>query len=124
MDDPLIRNQDAAIEDALRTYPLTGPPADLTPGVVSRLRTEAAPRYRLTAPDLLSAAALALAIGAAWFGFDSLPAPALIHLRIQMILLWQDLLVHARWWLPLVTLAAGAALGLAAFQSLRQAERQ
>jgi hypothetical protein len=119
MDDPLRSKQDAAIEDAQRTHPVAALPVDLTPGVMARIRSVPAARFRPAAADLIPSAVLALTLGSVWFGFESLPAPTLVHMRIQGILFWQSLIVNARWWLPLLSIASGLALAYAALLSLR-----
>ena len=117
MDNPLT-SKDEMIEDALHTYPLAPLPIDLTSAVMSRIRATSAPRFRLTWVDAALSLALTLSLLAAWIGLQSLPAPVLIQIRIQGILLWQRFLVNAEWLLPSVSILLGGALGLLAVMNL------
>ena len=111
MDDPLTpENRHSIVEDALRTYPLAVMPRDITPGVMARIQSMAAPRrFRLTGDDLALGLALALSACAILFAVRNLPPLVLAQLRVQSILFYQQLLVNAAWLVP------AAMFGFAAF---------
>jgi hypothetical protein len=121
MDNLLIPNeQDHLIEDALRSYPLTQLPKDLTETVMARIRNEPAPRFQITRTDYLLTIVLTLALGGVILGFQFLPPIVLQQMRIQGILLWQSFLVNYRWLLPLISIMLGTFLaGIAVYQLLR-----
>ena len=121
MDDLLTpKEQNLIIEDALQSYPLARMPESITGLVLARIRTEPAPRFKLTRNDFLLAVALSLVLGAILFGFRSLPPHTLIQIRIQGILLWQSFLVNYRWLVPLTSIMLGASLaGFVLVQLLR-----
>ena len=121
MDDLLTpKEQNLIIEDALQSYPLATMPKGITGLVLARIRTEPAPRFKLTRNDFLLAVALSLVLGAILFGFRSLPPHTLIQIRIQGILLWQSFLVNYRWLVPLTSILLGASLaGFVLVQLLR-----
>jgi hypothetical protein len=105
MDNPLTpEQQHALIEDALQAYPVKAIPRDITPDVMSRLQAAPAPRpFRLTWNDLVLGVVLALCIGAIWFGLQNLPPMAVAQIRKESILIYQYLLVNARWLIPAVS---------------------
>ncbi len=101
--------QDATIEEALRSYPLADMPRDITLNVMTRIQQTPAPRpFQLTWIDFAIAFVISLCIGAFMFSLQNFPPLALVHIRIQGILFYQDLLVNARWLIP------SALFGLAA----------
>lgn len=115
MDKPLTpQQQDIAIEDALRTYPLASLPRDITVDVLARLQTVPAPRgFRLAWSDVVLAFVLSLCVGAIWFSAYNLPPIIVAQLRKESILFYQYLLVNARWLIPVVSFSlAGLLLAL------------
>jgi hypothetical protein len=104
--------QDAQIEDALKSQPLAPMPRSITADVMARIQKTPAPRFTFTRNDYILMIALTIVFSAIIFALQSLPGHALLQLRIQGILLWQDLLVNARWLVP--TLFFGLAAVLAA----------
>jgi hypothetical protein len=104
--------QDAQIEDALKSQPLAPMPRSITADVMARIQKTPAPRFTFTRNDYILTIALTIVFSAIFFALQSLPGHVLIQLRIQGILLWQDLLVNARWLVP--TLFFGLAAVLAA----------
>ena len=112
MDDPLTPgNSDSILEDALRTYPRAVMPRDITPGVLARIQTMAAPRqFRLTGADLALGLALAVSAGAILFAVRNLPPLVLAQLRVQSIILYQRLLVNAGWLVPVAMFGFAALL--------------
>jgi len=101
--------QDAIIEDAFRSYPLADMPRDVTLNVMSRIQQVPAPRpFQVTWSDFAIALVISLCIGAFMFSIQNFPPLALMHIRIQGILFYQDLIVNARWLVP------SALFGLAA----------
>ena len=124
MDDLLTpKDQNLIIEDALHSYPLATMPKGITGLVLARIRTEPAPRFKLTRNDFLLAVALSLVLGAILFGFRSLPPHTLIQIRIQGILLWQSFLVNYRWLVPLTSIMLGTSLAGFAFVQLLRPQR-
>jgi|SRR5688572_19259147 hypothetical protein len=124
MDDLLTpKEQNLIIEDALRSYPKARMPQDITGLVLTRIRMEPEPRFKLTRNDYLLAVALSLVLGAILFGFRSLPPHTLIQIRIHGILLWQSFLVNYRWLVPLTSIMLGASLAAFAFLQLLRPQR-
>ena len=103
--------QDALIEDALRSQPLTRMPRSITTDVMRRIRTTEAIRPTfLTWSDFGLSFVLASCIAALWFTWRTLPPILLARLRIQGILLYQDFLVNSRWVVPALLFGVAAAL--------------
>src|SRR5215212_924451 len=111
MDKPLTpEQQTSVIEDALRTYPVAPIPRDMSAQVMARIQTVPAPRpFHLTWNDLVLGVILSVCVGAIWFGIQNLPPLVVIQLRKESILLYQHILVNARWLVPAVS------FGLAGF---------
>jgi len=91
--------QDALIEDALKSQPLAPMPRSITANVMSRIQVEKRPAL-VTWNDFVIALVIALTIGAVYITVQSLPPVALAKLRIQGILLYQGFIVNARWLVP------------------------
>ena len=91
--------QDALIEDAIKSQPMMPMPRSITANVMSRIQVEQRPAL-VTWNDVVIALVIALTIGALFITAQSLPPVALAKLRIQGILLYQDLIVNARWLVP------------------------
>ena len=124
MDDLLTpKEQNLIIEDALRSYPLATMPEGITGLVLARIRTEPAPRFKLTRNDYVLAVVLSLVLSAIFFALWSLPPHTLIQFRIQGILLWQSFLVNYRWLLPLTSIMLGTSLAGFAFVQLLRPQR-
>lgn len=103
MDNSLTpEQQNLAIEDALRTYPIAPMPRDLSVDVLSRIQTVRVQRPRLTWTDLILGLVLAVCIGALWFSLQNLPPLVIAQMRKESILLYQQLLVNARWLVPML----------------------
>jgi|SRR5687767_5022650 len=111
MDNPLTpEKQNAILEDALHTYPVVSLPRDLRMEVMSRVQTIPTPRpFRLTWTDLILSMVLVLCIGAVWFSLQNLPPLIVAQMRKESILLYQQILVNARWLVPVLS------FGLASF---------
>ncbi len=101
--------QDALIEDALQNYPLAPMPRDITANVMARIHVEKRPTL-ITWNDFAIAFVIAAIIGALFITFQNLPPVALAKLRIQGILLYQDILVNMRWLVPAVFFGFAALL--------------
>ena len=101
--------QDALIEDALQNVPLAPMPRDITANVMARIHVEKRPAL-ITWNDVAIAFVIAAIIGALFITFQSLPPVALAKLRIQGILLYQDILVNMRWLVPAVFFGFAALL--------------
>ena len=102
MDNSLTpEKQNAVIEDALHTYPTRSIPHDITMDVMARIQTVPAPRpFRLAWSDLILSVVIATCIGAAWFSLQNLPPLVVAQIRKESILLYQHILVNARWIVP------------------------
>jgi hypothetical protein len=103
--------ENAIIEDALKNYPLTPMPRSITVNVMARIQKNVRPAF-ITWNDFALSLVIALCIGALFFTLQSLPPILVAKLRIQGILLYQDILVNARWLIP--TLLFGFASFLSA----------
>ena len=101
--------QDALIEDALKSQHLAEMPYSVTPDVMARIQTEKHPTL-ITWNDLVLSLVIALSIGALFFTAQSLPPIVFAKLRIQSILLYQDILVNARWLVPSLLFGVAAFL--------------
>ena len=93
--------QDALIEDVLNSQSLAPMPRSITANVMARIQVEKRPAL-VTWNDFAIAFVIALTIGALFITAQSLPPIALAKLRIQGILLYQDFIVNARWFVPTV----------------------
>jgi len=117
MDDHL--KQEALIEDALKSYPLAEMPRGITADVMARIQKDERPKL-ITWNDFVLSLVLALSFSAVYFGVQSLPPILLAKLRIQGILLYQDFLVNAHWFLPAVLFGLAAVLSASAIPFLLQ----
>lgn len=126
MDNSLTpEQQNAAIEDALHTYPIPPMPRDITLDVMARIQTVAAPRpFRLTWNDLVLSLVIALCVGAIWFALQSLPPLAVAHIRKESILLYQQWLVNARWLTPALSFGLAGFFAALTIPYLRQELRR
>ena len=103
MDNSLTpEKQHLAIEDALHTYPVMPMPRDLSVDVLSRIQTVRVQHPRLTWTDLILGTVLAICIGAVWFSLQNLPPLVVAQIRKESILLYQQVLVNARWLAPML----------------------
>ena len=111
MDNPLTPEQQKnPIDDALHTYPLASMPRDITLDVMARIQTLPTPHpFRLSWSDLVLALVLSLCIGAIWFSLNNLPPLVVAQIRKESILFYQQIIVNARWLIPVLS------FGLAAF---------
>ena len=91
--------QDALIEDALHSQTLAPMPRSVTADVMARIQTDKRPAL-ITWHDFGLSLVIALCVSAVFFTLQSLPPIILVKLRIQGILLYQDLLVNVRWLVP------------------------
>lgn len=81
----------AAVEDALRTYPLAAPPRSLTPAATARLRTVAlVPRFRLEWIDLAISLFGAIMTGLVFLLWQSTTPEMAARLQIQFLILQQQ----------------------------------
>ena len=101
--------QDALVEDALQNYPLAPMPRDITVSVMARIQPGQRPAL-VTWNDFVIALVIVLTAGALFVTAQNLPPVALVKLRIQGILLYQDFLVNARWFIPAMFFAFAALL--------------
>ena len=91
--------QDALIEDALKNYPLAEMPQNITLDVLARIQKDQR-QHLVTWNDFGLSLVVASCIASLWFAFLNLPPILLARLRIQGILLYQDFLVNAHWFVP------------------------
>jgi hypothetical protein len=87
--------ENAIIEDALINYPLAPMPRSITTNVMVRIQKDVRPAL-VTWNDLALSLVIVLCIGALFFTAQNLPPILVAKLRIQGILLYQDILVNAR----------------------------
>jgi len=122
MDNPLTpEKQNFVIEDALRTYPVVPMPRDITVDVMARIQSVPAPSpFRLTRNDFVLGVVLAICIGAVWFSVQNLPPLAVAHLRKESILLTQQIILNARWLIPLLSFALAGFSAALTIPYLRQ----
>lgn len=99
--------QDALIEDALKSQPLAPMPRSVTANVMSRIQVEKRPAL-VTWNDFAIALVIALTVGAVFITIQNLPPVAVAKLRIQGILLYQAFIINANWLVP--TLLFGLAV--------------
>ena len=97
------------IEDALKNYPLVPMPRSITANVMARIQKDVRPAL-VTWKDFGLSLVIALCFGALLFTVQNLPPIMMAKLRIQGILLYQDLLINAHWLAP--TLLFGFAVFL------------
>ena len=114
--------QDALIEDALKSQPLAPMPRSVTLDVMARIQTDVRPSL-ITWNDFVLSLVIALSIGAVFFAAQSLPPMVFAKIRIQGILLYQDLLVNARWLVPSLLFGGAAFLSALTIPSLVQMMR-
>jgi len=112
--------QEALIEDALKSQTIAPMPRSITADVMARIQTTPAPRFQLTRNDFILAIVLTVVFSVIFFALQTLPPYALIQLRIQGILLWQSLLVNARWFVPTVFFGLAAFLAAITLPTLYQ----
>jgi hypothetical protein len=119
MDQPL--KPDAQIEEALRSQPLAPMPRSITVDVMARIQTVDARRSAIiTWSDFALSSVIAACLAAFWFASQNLPPILLAKVRIQWILLYQDLLVNARWLVPTLTFGLAAVLAALTIPTLIQ----
>jgi hypothetical protein len=114
--------QDALIEDALNSQPLAEMPRSITLDVMARIQTDTRPSL-VTWNDFILSLVLALSVSAVFFAVQNLPPIMLAKLRIQGILLYQDILVNARWLVPSLLFGLAAFLAALTIPSLIQMMR-
>ena len=114
--------QDALIEDALKSQPLTPMPRSITANVMSRIQADQRPAL-ITWHDFGLSLVIALCVGALFFTLQSLPPIILVKLRIQTILLYQDLLVNVRWLVPSLFFGIAALLAALTIPTLVRMSR-
>ena len=97
----------AIIEDALKNYPLAPMPRSITANVMTCIQKDARPAL-ITWNDFALSLIIAICIGALFFTMQSLPPVMVAKIRIQGILLYQDILVNARWLVPTLLFSLAA----------------
>jgi hypothetical protein len=99
--------QDALIEDALKSQPLAPMPRSITVNVMARIQVEKRPAL-VTWNDFAIAVVIALTVGAVFITIQNLPPVAVAKIRIQGILIYQAFIINANWLVP--TLLFGLAV--------------
>jgi len=123
MDNRLTPEQEnAIIEDALKNQPLALMPRSITTHVMTRIQNSVRPSW-VTWNDFALSLVIVLCISALFFTVQSLPPIVLIKLRIQGILLYQDVLVNARWLVPTIFFGLAAMLSALTIPALYQMTR-
>jgi hypothetical protein len=101
MDEGLARKDEitAAVEDALRTYPLTPEPRTLLPGAMARVRRLAErPRFRLSWLEwALGLFVLLMSVTLAWAASFWLRGDWLAAVRTEGLILWETLVANWVW---------------------------
>jgi hypothetical protein len=122
MDTPLApEEQNAVIEDALYTHPIASMPHSLTADVMSRIQTIPKPRpFRLTWNDLVLGIVFVVCLGAVEFSVYHLPPLVVAQIRKESILLYQQMIVNARWLIPALSFGLAAFLAALTIPYLRQ----
>jgi hypothetical protein len=109
--------QDALIEDALKSYPLAPMPRDITLNLMARIQKDSRPAF-VTWSDFVLSFVITACIAALWFATLNLPPILLAKIRIQSILLYQDLLVNAHWLVPMAMIGLAVCLTALTIPSL------
>lgn len=110
MDNRLNPEQEnAIIEDALKNIPLAPMPRSITPNVMARIQKDIRPRL-VTWRDFGLSLSIALCFGALLFAIQNLPPIMVAKLRIQGILLYQDILINEHWLVPTLLFGLAAIL--------------
>ena len=123
MDNKLTPEQEnAIIEDALKNHLLAPMPRSVTTHVMTRIQNSLRPSL-LSWNDFALSLVIVLCLSALFFTVQSLPSVVLIRLRIQGILLYQDVLVNARWLVPAIFFGLAAVLSALTIPSLYQMTR-
>lgn len=103
------QQEDKLIESALNFQPLAPMPRSITVDVMARIQKDTRPAL-VTWNDIVLSLVIALSIGALFFTAQSLPPILVAKIRIQGILLYQDILVNARWLVPAAMFGLAGAL--------------
>ena len=123
MDNKLTPEQEnAIIEDALKNQRLAPMPHSITTHVMTRIQNSVRPSL-VTWNDFALSLVIVLCMSALFFTVQSLPPVVLIKLRIQGILLYQDVLVNARWLVPAIFFGLAVVLSALTIPSLYQMTR-
>jgi hypothetical protein len=122
MDNSLTpETQNAVIEDALHTYPVMPMPRDITSNVMSRLQAVPAPRpFRLAWNDFILSSVLAICFAALWFSLQNLPPLVTAQIHKESILLYQKIIVNARWLIPVLSFGFAAVFAALSIPVLRR----
>ena len=126
MDNSLTpEKQNAAIDDALQTYPVMPLPRDVTAQIMARIQAVPVQHpFPLRWSDLLLGLVLSMCLGALWFSLNSLPPLVIAQIRKESILLYQQVIVNARWLLPVFSFSLAGLLAALTIPYLRQELRK
>jgi hypothetical protein len=96
-------------------------PRDITVDVMSRIQAAPAPRlFRLTWNDFVLSMVIAICIAAVWFSLQNLPPLVVAQIRKESILLYQQMIVNARWLIPVLSFGLAGFLAALTVPYLRQ----
>jgi hypothetical protein len=114
----------AVVESALQSYPLTKAPAGLYANVMARVQAlprlvTVRPKFQFPWLELLVSLILPVMMGMIWLVWLILPPVYLARLRVQGLIVWQQVGLMGQgemlaWLLPLGLLLAVICFGLAA----------
>jgi hypothetical protein len=102
-------NENAHLEDALKSLPLVSMPRSISTDVLARIQKDIRPAL-FTWGDFVLSLVISVCMGALFFALQSLPPIIVAKLRIQGILLYQDNLIIARQLWPMLGIALGVLL--------------
>jgi len=117
------QQEDKLIESALSSQSLAPMPRSITVDVMARIQKDTRPQL-VTWNDFVLSLVIALSIGALFFTVQSLPPIMVAKIRIQGILLYQDILVNARWLVPATIFGLAAVLSALTIPTLIQMMRR
>lgn len=113
--------ENALIEDALKSQSLAPMPRSITADVMAHIQTAEAKRPSIiTWSDFALSSVIAACLAALWFAAQNLPPILIAKLGIQSILLYQDFLVNARWFVPVLFFGLAALLAALTIPTLIQ----
>ena len=111
--------EDVIIEDALKNIPLASMPCSITVNVMTHIQKDGRPAL-ITWNDFALSLIITSCVAALFFALQSLPPILVAKLRIQEILLYQNILVNVRWLAPVLLFGLAAFLSALTIQYLLQ----
>lgn len=112
MDNQLTPDQEnKAVEDALKNYPLAPMPRSVTANVMMHIRKTVRPKI-ITSKDIALSLVISTCAGAVLFAIQNLPSVAVMEFRKQNILLHQEYLINSNWVTPAFLIGLAITLSL------------